>query len=60
MRLTELNARDDEIQRRALNRIKVIKGQRHDERTARAMIREALTARDNERGDMLRAFLKRQ
>ena len=58
MELARLNRQDAELNAHALRAIRAVKQAKHDARTTRALIQEALTARDNARGDMLRAFLR--
>lgn len=58
MTLDRLNERDAEIRTHALRAIKAARQQKLDARETRAAIQEALTARDNARGDLLRQFLR--
>lgn len=58
MTLDDLNRRDAEITAHIARKIKAAYARKMDRRETRAAINEALTERDNLRGDMLRAFLK--
>ena len=58
MDVNRLNEADAQIQAHALRAIRAAKEKKQDARTTRAEIQEALTQRDNMRGDMLRAFLR--
>jgi hypothetical protein len=58
MTLEELNRKDAEISAHALRAIKAAKKEKQTRDDARAAVNEALTLRDNARGDLLRAFLK--
>lgn len=58
MTLDRLNQQDAEIRAHALRAIKAAKLRELDARETRAAIQEALTARDNARGDLLRQFLR--
>ena len=58
MDIDELNRREQQIQDHAMRRIRSIKFEKQDARDARAAIAQVLIDRDNERGDMLRRFLK--
>lgn len=58
MDIDRLNEQDASIQAHALRAIRAAKQQKLDRREVRAQVQEALTQRDNMRGDMLRAFLK--
>lgn len=58
MTLDQLNEKDAAIRSHALRAIKAAKQKKQDARLTRAAIQEALTARDNARGDLLRAFLR--
>lgn len=58
MTLDELNRRDAEISAHTMRAIKAERERKRDRAETRAAINEALKARDNARGDLLRAFLR--
>jgi len=58
MTLEELNRRDAEISAHAMRAIKAERERKRDRAETRAAINEALKARDDARGNLLRAFLR--